>query len=64
MINGRYDYTFPVETSGRPMFSLFAAPEKDRKQIVFDTGHDVTVRWTDFVRVVLNWLDQYLGRVR
>lgn len=63
MINGRYDYTFPLETSARHMFRLFATPEKDKKLVVFDTGHDVSVQWADFAREVLNWRDQYLGRV-
>jgi hypothetical protein len=64
MINGRYDYTFPLETSSRPMFGLFAALEKDKQMVVVDTGHDVSVQWADFVRLVLSWLDHYLGRVK
>jgi hypothetical protein len=43
---------------------LFAATEKDKQMVVVDTGHDVSVQWADFVRVVLNWLDHYLGRVK
>jgi hypothetical protein len=30
---------------------------------VLDTPHDVTEQRGDLVKVVLGWLDQYLGRV-
>ena len=65
MLNGRYDFTFPMETSQRPMFRLLGAPEKDKKMIMYDAGHGVfELRRSEVVREMLNWFDQYLGRVR
>jgi dienelactone hydrolase len=64
MLSGRYDFTFPLETSQRHMFRLLGTPEKDKKHVLFDTAHDVTVKRSQFVKEVLDWLDKYLGTVR
>jgi predicted esterase len=62
MINGRYDFIFPVKTSQQPMFRLLGTPEKDKRYALFDSGH-VPPR-NDIIRETLNWLDHYLGPVR
>jgi dipeptidyl aminopeptidase/acylaminoacyl peptidase len=62
MINGRYDFIFPVETSQRPMFRLLGTPEEDKRYVLVDSGH-VPPR-NDIIRETLNWLDNYLGLVR
>jgi len=62
MINGRYDFTFPLETSQRPMFRLLGAKEQDKRYALFDSGH-VPPR-NDVIRETLNWLDNYLGPVK
>jgi dienelactone hydrolase len=64
MLNGRYDYTFPLETSQKPMFRLLGTPEKDKRHIVYETAHDVNVVRTEVVREVLDFLDKYLGPVQ
>jgi pimeloyl-ACP methyl ester carboxylesterase len=61
MINGRYDFTEPFETSQQPLFRLLGSPEKDKKHVVFDSGH--VPPWPDVVRETLDWLDQRLGPV-
>jgi formylglycine-generating enzyme required for sulfatase activity/dienelactone hydrolase len=63
MVNGRHDFTFPLETSQRPMFRLLGTPAKDKRHVIFDTAHDVSVMRNDTIREVLNWLDRYLGKV-
>jgi eukaryotic-like serine/threonine-protein kinase len=55
MINGRYDFIFPVKTSQQPMFRLLGTPEKDKRYLLFDSGH-VPPR-NDIIRETLNWLD-------
>lgn len=62
MINGRYDFIFPVKTSQQPMFRSLGTPEKDKRYALFDSGH-VPPR-NDIIRETLNWLDHYLGPVR
>jgi dienelactone hydrolase len=63
MLNGRYDYTFPLDTSQGPFFRWLGTPEKDKRHIVYDAAHDVMVNRTQVVKEVLSWLDQYLGPV-
>jgi dienelactone hydrolase len=62
MINGRYDFFFPVETSQVPLFRLMGAPTQDKRQIIAEGGHappaDLVVKET------VDWLDRYLGSVR
>jgi pimeloyl-ACP methyl ester carboxylesterase len=63
MVNGRYDYVFPVDKSQTPMFQMLGTPEADKRHVVLDTPHDVSQRRPELVKVVLAWLDKYLGRV-
>jgi serine/threonine protein kinase/dienelactone hydrolase len=63
MINGRYDYAFPLESSQRPLFSFLGTPAKDKRHLVYEGGHGIFPR-PDAVRETLNWLDKYLGPVR
>src|SRR5260370_25527322 len=39
MINGRYDFFFPVETSQLPLFRLLGAPAQDKLQVITEGGH-------------------------
>lgn len=61
MLNGKHDMYFPVETSQKPMYDLLGTPGKDKKWIVYESGH--LVPRTDFVKETLQWFDQYLGPV-
>ena len=59
MLNGRQDFTFPVEGSQKPMFRWLGTPEADKKHVLYDGGHAFP-----FARVIkdtLDWLDKYLG---
>jgi hypothetical protein len=62
MVNGRHDFIFPIETSQRPLFRLFGAPEGDKRHVLFEYGH-IPSRNQDVIREVLDWLDSYLGPV-
>lgn len=61
MVNGRYDYTFPPETSQDPLFRMLGTPAADKRHVVLDTPHDVSQQRGALVREVLGWLDRYLG---
>ncbi len=63
MLNGRYDYTFPVDSSQKPFFRWLGTPEKDKRHVLYDAAHDVMVNRTEVVKEVLSWLDQHLGPV-
>ena len=62
MLNGRYDYYFPMETSQKPFFEYLGTLAKDKKWIVYPEAHFVPR--TELMRESLDWLDRYLGPVR
>ena len=62
MINGRDDFLFPLEGSQRPLFRLLGTPEKDKRHVLFNAGHDIFN--PEVIKVVLDWLDRYLGPVK
>jgi eukaryotic-like serine/threonine-protein kinase len=62
MINGRYDFIFPWQTSQNPMFRLLGTRGTDRRHAMFDAGH-IPPR-NDIIREALAWLDRYLGSVK
>jgi hypothetical protein len=62
MLNGKYDMYFPVETAQKPMFNFLGTPAKDKKNLIYDTGH--LVPRTDMIRETLAWYDKYLGPVK
>jgi dienelactone hydrolase len=63
MFSGRYDDTFPLESSQRPLFHFLGTPDKDKKHMINEGGHGAFPR-PDAVRESLDWLDKYLGPVR
>jgi dipeptidyl aminopeptidase/acylaminoacyl peptidase len=64
MLNGANDFIFPLETSQKPLFNLLNLPEKDKRRVVFQTSHDVSVLRNEVSREVLAWLDRYLSPVK
>ena len=62
MLNGRFDFLFPTGSSQEPMFRLLGTPKKDKRRVLYDTGHDIPRE--EMIKETLNWLDRYLGPVR
>jgi dienelactone hydrolase/tRNA A-37 threonylcarbamoyl transferase component Bud32 len=62
MLNGRYDYYFPTETSQKPFFEMLGTPADRKRYVVYDGGHSVPR--TDLIRESLDWLDKYGGAPR
>jgi hypothetical protein len=60
LINGNRDFSYPLETSQKPLFRLLGAREKHSAS--FEGGH-IAVRVHGVMRVLLDWLDKYLGPV-
>ncbi|MGH9172872.1 MAG: alpha/beta hydrolase family protein, partial [Vicinamibacterales bacterium] len=59
MLNGRDDFTFPVETSQEPMFRLLGTAEGDKRRGLYDGGH--VFPFSRMIKDSLDWLDRYLG---
>jgi dienelactone hydrolase len=62
MVNGRLDFENPLETSQKPLFELLGTPEAHKRHVLFEGGH-AGYEMRDLYRVVLDWLDRYLGSV-
>jgi len=63
MLNGRYDFDQSSEMQAKPMFRLWGAPEKDKRLVIFESGH-IPADLRDIIREILDWLDKYLGPVK
>jgi formylglycine-generating enzyme required for sulfatase activity/dienelactone hydrolase len=63
MVNGRYDYTFPVQSAQDPLFKMLGTPDAEKEHVLLDTPHDVTEDREHLKKAVLDWLDKYMGRV-
>jgi formylglycine-generating enzyme required for sulfatase activity len=61
MLNGRHDFLYPLDETQRPLFRLLGSPEKDKRHVLFDSGH--VPNFPDVIRETLDWLDRYLGPV-
>jgi serine/threonine protein kinase/formylglycine-generating enzyme required for sulfatase activity len=61
MLNGRFDYLFPLESSQRPLFRLLGTPEEHKRHVLYETGHSLPKN--ESIKETLDWLDRYLGPV-
>ena len=57
MLNGRYDFFFPVDTSQIPMFEAFRAPKDQKQHLLYDGGHGIPR--VELIKQTLNWLDRF-----
>jgi predicted esterase len=62
MLNGRYDFFFPLEATQDPFYQLLGSKKDQKKRMLYETGHNNIPR-NELNKEILNWLDQYLGPV-
>ena len=62
MLNGRYDFESPYETSQRPLFDLLGVRAEDKRLVALETGHALPS--ADVENLILAWLDKYFGPPR
>ena len=62
MLNGRFDFFYPVESSQEPMFRLLGTPKERKRHMVYETGHNIPRN--EMIKETLDWLDRYLRPVR
>ena len=61
MLNGRYDFFYPVELCQEPFYELLGSGKNQKKHLIYDSGHMIP-RY-ELIKAMLDWLDQYLGPV-
>ncbi len=57
MLNGRFDFFFPVDTSQRPMFETLGTPKEHKRHLLYDTSHGIPR--LEMIKETLDWLDRY-----
>jgi pimeloyl-ACP methyl ester carboxylesterase len=62
MLNGRYDFINPIESSQIPMYRLLGTPKEHKRHAVFEGGH--VIPRNQLIKETLDWLDRYLGPVK
>ena len=62
MLNGRYDFFFPVDSSQEPFYRMLGSKKDQKKHLIYDSGH--TIPRNELIKETLNWLDQYFGPVK
>lgn len=62
MLNGRYDFSYPTETSQEPMFRWLGTPAQHKQYRVYEAGHNIPR--IELIKETLAWLDRYLGPVK
>jgi len=62
MLNGRYDFFNPIESSQVPMYRLLGTPPEHKHHAVFEAGH--IMPRNHVIKETLDWLDRYLGPVK
>jgi len=62
MVNGRYDFIYPLDRCQIPMFRLLGTPAEDKKHVILDSAHDILSLRSQTAREVLDWLDRYFGQ--
>ena len=58
LVNGKYDFFNPYETSQLAFLKLLGTPKEDKKLVVYEQGHSVPQ--LQMVKEALAWLDNYL----
>jgi formylglycine-generating enzyme required for sulfatase activity len=61
MLNGRYDFAYPLHLCQEPLYRLLGTPAAGKKHVTFDSAH--WVPRNGMIRETLDWLDRYLGPV-
>jgi pimeloyl-ACP methyl ester carboxylesterase len=61
MLNGRYDFFYPIDCCQESMFRSLGAPSDQKRRVLYETGHNVPR--AELIKETLNWLDKYLGPV-
>jgi cephalosporin-C deacetylase-like acetyl esterase len=61
MLNGRYDFFFPVDSTQEPFYQMLGSKKDQKKHLIYDTSHNIPRN--ELIKESTNWLDQYLGPV-
>jgi formylglycine-generating enzyme required for sulfatase activity/dienelactone hydrolase len=59
MLNGRFDFFYPTETSQEPMFRGLGTPAEHKRRVVYDASH--TIPRNEMIKEFVGWMEKYWG---
>jgi hypothetical protein len=59
MLNGRFDFFYPTETSQEPMFRALGTPAEHKRRVVYDVSH--TIPRNEMIKEFVGWMEKYWG---
>jgi formylglycine-generating enzyme required for sulfatase activity/dienelactone hydrolase/predicted Ser/Thr protein kinase len=59
MLNGRFDFFYPTDTSQEPMFAALGTPAEHKRRVVYDASH--TIPRNEMIKEFVGWMDKYWG---
>jgi eukaryotic-like serine/threonine-protein kinase len=59
MLNGRFDFFFPTDTSQEPMFRQLGTPGEHKRRVVYESSH--AIPRTELIKEFVGWMDKYWG---
>jgi dienelactone hydrolase len=62
MLNGRFDFFFPTESSQEPMFRSLGTPPEHKRRVLYDASH--TLPRNELIKEFVAWMDKYWGPVK
>lgn len=62
MLNGEYDFYFPVESSQRPLFENLGTPKEHKLWKLYDRSHQVPR--TELAKESIAWMNKYFGPIQ
>ena len=62
MLNGKYDFFLPMESSQKPFFKWLGTPDKNKVIRRYESGHGVPR--IERIKETIAWLDRYFGPVK
>jgi len=61
MLNGRYDFFFPVDSTQEPFYQMLGSKKDQKKHLIYETSHNIPRN--ELIKESTIWLDEYLGTV-
>jgi pimeloyl-ACP methyl ester carboxylesterase len=62
MLNGRFDFFFPTETSQEPMFERLGTPAERKRRVVYDASHSIPRN--ELIKEFVGWMETHWGAIR
>ena len=63
LLGGRYDSTFPIESTQKPFMDLLGTPEEHKRHVIYEEAGHLPLPRGPMIKETLDWLDRYQNSV-